>query len=204
MCIKKSTLISKRIFDIMMSIFGLIVLAPIFLIIGVWIKIDSKGEIFFRQVRIGLNGKEFKIYKFRTMITDAESKGMQITVGQDNRITKVGQFIRKCKIDEIPQLVNVLIGDMSFVGPRPEVAKYVAMYSESDREILKVRPGITDLASIEYRNENEVLGKSKNPEKTYIEEVMPAKIVLNNEYLDKCSVCYDILIILKTIKICFV
>ncbi|WP_297518484.1 sugar transferase [uncultured Clostridium sp.] len=203
MQVKKSTLIVKRIFDIVMAIFGLLVLSPIFLVISLAIKIDSKGPVFFKQIRVGLEGKEFKIFKFRTMVTDAEKKGMQITVGKDSRITKVGAFIRKCKIDEIPQLINVLVGEMSFVGPRPEVPKYVAMYSESDREILKVRPGITDLASIEYRDENEVLGKSKNPEKTYIEEVMPAKIVLNQEYISKCSVGYDIFLILKTIKICF-
>ena len=204
MQVKKSTLIVKRIFDIVMAIFGLLVLSPIFLVISLAIKIDSNGPVFFKQIRVGLNGKEFKIFKFRTMVTDAEKKGMQITVGKDSRITKVGAFIRKCKIDEIPQLINVLVGEMSFVGPRPEVPKYVAMYSESDREILKVRPGITDLASIEYRDENEVLGKSKNPEKTYIEEVMPAKIVLNREYISKCSIMYDVLLILRTIKICFV
>ena len=203
MQIKKSTLITKRIFDVIMAIFGLLVLSPIFLIIAIAIKLDSKGPVFFKQIRVGLEGKEFKIFKFRTMITDAEKQGMQITVGKDSRITKVGSFIRKCKIDEIPQLINVLIGDMSFVGPRPEVPKYVAMYSESDREILKVRPGITDLASIEYRNENDILGKSKNPEKTYIEEVIPAKITLNKKYISNCSIFFDVKLIFKTIFLIF-
>lgn len=199
MHVKESTLILKRFFDICMSIFGLIILSPIFLIIAVLIKINSKGAVFFRQTRVGLNGKEFKIYKFRTMVTDAEKKGMQITVGNDSRVTSIGKIIRKCKMDEIPQLINVLIGDMSFVGPRPEVPKYVEMYNEADKEILMIRPGITDIASIEYRNENEILGKSENPEKTYIEEVMPAKIKFNKEYLSNISIKYDIYLIIKTV-----
>lgn len=196
---KRLQLIIKRIFDIIVSLIGLIALLPFFLIIAFAIKVDSTGPIFFKQVRISKNGKEFEIYKFRTMIQDAESKGMQITVGKDSRITKVGKFLRKSKIDELPQLINVLKGDMSFVGPRPEVPKYVALYDKDQRNILKVRPGITDIASIEYRDESSILAKSMDPEKTYIEEIMPKKIELNLIYIRNISVLYDVVLICKTI-----
>ncbi|MDK2901607.1 MAG: hypothetical protein PWR14_511 [Thermosediminibacterales bacterium] len=196
---RKFQLILKRIFDIVFSLLGLIVLLPVFLIITIVIKMDSKGPVFFKQVRVGKDGKKFKILKFRTMVIDAEKKGMQITVGRDSRITKSGYFLRKFKLDELPQLINVLLGDMSFVGPRPEVPKYVAMYDENQKSVLKVKPGITDIASIEYRDENILLAQSDEPEKTYIEEVMPRKLELNCQYIRNISVVYDIRLILKTV-----
>ena len=189
----------KRIFDIVSSLFGLIVLSPFMLIIAILIKLDSKGPIFFKQVRVTKNGREFKIFKYRTMKIGSD-KYSQITVGKDSRITKVGDFLRKYKLDEIPQLINVLVGDMSLVGPRPEVPKYVALYTEEQREILKVRAGITDYASIEFSNENDILANEADPEKAYIEKIMPRKIELNKKYLSEISVMTDIKIILLTIK----
>ena len=169
------------------------------IIIAILIKLDSKGPIFFRQVRVTKNGREFKIFKYRTMKIGSD-KYSQITVGKDSRITKVGDFLRKYKLDEIPQLINVLIGDMSLVGPRPEVPKYVALYTEEQREILTVRAGITDYASIEFSNENDILANEVDPEKAYIEKIMPRKIELNKKYLSEISVMTDIKIILLTIK----
>lgn len=196
---RKLQLILKRVFDIIFSLLGLIVLLPVFLVIAIVIKMDSKGPVFFKQIRIGKEGKEFKILKFRTMVVDAEKKGMQITVGRDSRITRSGHYLRKSKLDELPQLINVLLGDMSFVGHRPEVPKYVAMYDENQKSVLKVKPGITDIASIEYRDENTLLAQSTNPEKTYIEEVMPSKLELNMKYIRNISIVNDIRLILKTI-----
>lgn len=196
---RKIQLIIKRIFDIVFSLLGLIILLPIFLIIAIAIKIDSKGPVFFKQVRVGKNGKEFSILKFRTMVVDAEKKGLQITVGRDSRITKVGYFSRKYKLDELPQLINVLLGDMSFVGPRPEVSKYVAIYDENQRIVLKVKPGITDIASIEFIDENLLLSQSNDPERVYIEDIMPKKLKLNIEYIKNISIITDIKLILKTI-----
>lgn len=169
------------------------------IIIAILIKLDSKGPIFFKQVRVTKNGREFKIFKYRTMKVGSD-KYSQITVGKDSRITKVGDFLRKYKLDEIPQLINVLIGDISLVGPRPEVPKYVALYTEEQREILKVRAGITDYASIEFSNENDILANETDPEKAYIEKIMPRKIELNKKYLSEISVMTDIKIILLTIK----
>ena len=169
------------------------------IIIAILIKLDSKGPVFFKQVRVTKNGREFKIFKYRTMRVGSD-KYSQITVGKDSRITKVGDFLRKYKLDEIPQLINVLIGDMSLVGPRPEVPKYVALYTEEQREILKVRAGITDYASIEFSNENDILANETDPEKAYIEKIMPRKIELNKKYLSEISVITDIKIILLTIK----
>ena len=189
----------KRIFDIISSLFGLILLLPFMIIIAILIKLDSKGPIFFKQVRVTKNGREFKIFKYRTMRVGSD-KFSQITVGKDSRITKVGDFLRKYKLDEIPQLINVLIGDMSLVGPRPEVPKYVALYTKEQREILKVRAGITDYASIEFSNENDILANETDPEKAYIEKIMPRKIELNKKYLSEISVMTDIKIILLTIK----
>ena len=189
----------KRIFDITLSLFGLIILLPFILIIAILIKIDSKGSVFFKQIRVTKNGKEFKIFKYRTMRVGSD-KYSQITVGKDGRITKIGSFLRKYKLDEIPQLINVLIGDMSLVGPRPEVPKYVALYTDEQKEILKVRAGITDYASIEFSDENDLLASEENPEKAYIEKVMPKKIELNKKYLSEISVLTDIKIILLTIK----
>ena len=191
-----------RLLDIVLSLLGLLFLLPIFLILAVWIKFDSQGSIFFRQIRVGKDGKGFRIYKFRTMIVNAEKMGI-ITIGErDPRITNSGYFLRKYKLDELPQLINVLKGEMSFVGPRPEVRKYVEMYNQEQLKILTVKPGITDYASIEYINEDEILGKSFNPEKTYIEEIMPQKIKYNMKYINNKTVIeYFKIIFLTIIKI---
>ena len=200
---KRCTLVFKRLFDIVAALFGLIVLIIPFAVIAVLIKITSRGPVFFRQIRVGRFGKEFKIYKFRTMVVDAEKKGLQITTKDDNRITKIGSFLRKTKFDEFPQLINVLIGQMSFVGPRPEVPKYVALYNEVQRNVLLVRPGITELASIKYRDENEMLESSENPEETYIKEIMPKKIEYNLDYIKSMSLFYDLKLIFMTFAVLF-
>ena len=189
----------KRIFDIILSLFGLMILFPFMLIIAILIKLDSKGPVFFKQIRVTKNGREFKIFKYRTMRVGSD-KYSQITVGKDNRITKIGAFLRKYKLDEIPQLINVFIGDMSLVGPRPEVPKYVAFYTDEQKEILKVRAGITDYASIEFSDENDLLASEEDPEKAYIEKIMPKKIELNKKYILEISILTDIKIILLTIK----
>ncbi|MBS6025346.1 MAG: sugar transferase [Paeniclostridium sordellii] len=190
----------KRLFDIGASSIGLILLSPILILIAICIKLDSKGPVFFKQIRVGKNKELFKIYKFRTMVTDAEKLGKQITIGNDTRITKVGTFIRKCKLDELPQLINVLNGDMSLVGPRPEVPKYVELYDDYQEQILLVQPGITDYASIEFRNESEILGESENPESKYINDIMPYKIELNIKYIKNISLYEDLKLITRTIK----
>lgn len=195
---KKFQLVVKRLFDIIASGLGLVVLAIPMLIISIVIKLDSEGEVLFKQERVGLNGVPFKIFKFRTMVADAPSKGREITVGADSRITKVGNILRKAKLDELPQLINVFKGDMSLVGPRPEVPGYVAMYTPEQRSVLKVRPGITDLASIEYRDESKVLAEASDPEKTYIDEIMPHKLKLNMEYIENLGLFYDIGLIFRT------
>ena len=175
-------------------------LAPIFVLSALWIVIDSKGPIFFRQERVGFQGALFRIHKFRTMVSDAEKKGKQITVGVDSRITTTGAFLRKYKLDELPQLIDVLVGNMSLVGPRPEVPKYIDYYSDDEKhDVLSVKPGITDNASIEFRNENELLVSSKDPEATYISEVLPKKIALYRKYVRECSFFGDVAIIFKTI-----
>lgn len=189
----------KRTMDVILSLTGLVIISPLLFIISMCIKLDSRGPVFFKQTRVGRYEEPFQIFKFRTMIVDAEKKGKQITVGKDSRITRTGQFLRKYKLDELPQLINVLIGDMSLVGPRPEVPKYTAYYTNEQKRIFEIRPGITDYASIKYRNENEVLAKSKDPEKTYIEEVMRDKLSLNLKYLDQQSVINDVKIIFMTI-----
>lgn len=195
---KRFSLFLKRTFDIFASFFGLLILSPILIVIALLIVLTSSGGVFFRQVRVGRKGKEFRIFKFRTMVKDAESKGMQITVGNDSRVTTIGKFLRKCKLDELPQLINVLLGQMSFVGYRPEVPKYVAMYTDYQRNILRIRPGITDLASIEYRDENEVLEQSDNPEDTYVNDVMQKKLALNIKYMQEMGFWYDLKLIFKT------
>lgn len=195
---KRFSLFLKRTFDIFASFFGLLILSPILIVIALLIVLTSSGGVFFRQVRVGRKGKEFRIFKFRTMVKDAESKGMQITVGNDSRVTTIGKFLRKCKLDELPQLINVLLGQMSFVGYRPEVPKYVAMYTDYQRNILRIRPGITDLASIEYRDENEVLEQSDNPEDTYVNDVMQKKLTLNIKYMQEMGFWYDLKLIFKT------
>ena len=197
---KRLQLILKRVFDIVVSFIGLVILSPLFIILAIVIVSDSKGPVFFKQTRVGRNGVLFKIYKFRTMIEDAEAKGMQLTVGDDSRITNVGAFLRKTKIDLLPQLINVLKGEMSFVGPRPEVPKYVELYTEDQRQVLMVRPGITDLASIEYRNESALLATTDNPEKVYLEEIIPGKLELNRKYIVNMSLAIDMRIIMRTIS----
>ena len=191
-----------RLLDIVLSLLGLLFLLPIMVILAVWIKFDSQGSIFFRQIRVGKDGRDFRIYKFRTMIVNAEKMGI-ITIGErDPRITNSGYFLRKYKLDELPQLINVLKGEMSFVGPRPEVRKYVEMYNQEQLKILTVTPGITDYASIEYINEDEILGKSLDPERTYIEEIMPQKIKYNMKYINNKTVIeYFKIIFLTIIKI---
>lgn len=194
--------LTKRVFDFFAAFVGIIVISPILIIVSVVIKIDSPGKVMFLQKRVGKGEKEFYIYKFRTMVTDAEKLGKQITVGKDSRITKVGAFLRKYKIDELPQLFNVLKGDMSLVGPRPEVPKYVALYSKEQKKVLSVRPGITDLASLRYSDENEILGKVDNPEEHYINVIMRDKLNLNLEYIEKSNLFFDISLIIKTIIKC--
>ena len=189
----------KRIFDIISSIVALSIGLPFFILIAFLIVIDSKGGVFFIQQRVGKNNRNFGLFKFRTMRSDSEKAG-QITVGgKDPRITKIGYFLRKFKLDEFPQLINVIQGDMSIIGPRPEVRRYVDMYSKEQLKVLSVRPGLSDFASIEYINENELLGKSDNPEKTYVEEIMPAKLQLNLKYIEQKSFGTDIKLIFKTI-----
>ena len=192
----------KRIFDFICSTLGLIVLSPVLFAIAIKIKTGSDGPVFFKQIRVGEKNNEFEILKFRTMVVDAEKLGRQITVGNDNRITKIGAFLRKYKLDELPQLINVFKGDMSLVGPRPEVPRYVKLYNEEQKKVLQVKPGITDLASIRYRDENELLGEADNPDDFYINTIMPDKLALNLEYIHKNNVFFDIYIILKTIIKC--
>ena len=192
----------KRIFDFICSTLGLIVLSPILIAIAIKIKMGSDGPVFFKQIRVGEKNKEFEILKFRTMVVDAEKLGRQITVGNDSRITKVGGFLRKYKLDELPQLINVFKGDMSLVGPRPEVPRYVKLYNEEQRKVLEVKPGITDLASIRYSDENDLLGEAENPDDLYINTIMPDKLALNLQYINNNNVIFDIYIILKTIIKC--
>jgi len=196
---RKPQLIAKRAMDIVISGGALFVLWPALLLVALAIKIDDPGPVFYRQVRVGKDSKPFRIFKFRTMIVDADKKGLQITVGRDNRITRMGRFLRKTKLDELAQLLNVFIGDMSFVGPRPEVPKYVDMYTPYQRQVLLVRPGITDYASIAYRNENDLLAGSDDPERMYIDVIMPDKIELNMKYLREISPIADIKLIVRTI-----
>ena len=191
-----------RFFDIIFSALGLVVLAPVFAVISLKIRLGSKGGSFYIQERIGKDGKAFGLYKFRTMRIGADNEGL-LTVGEhDQRVTRIGHFLRKTKMDELPQLLNVLKGEMSLVGPRPEVRKYVELYTEAQRKVLSVRPGITDYASIEYVNENELLSQADDPERTYIEKVMPDKIKLNMRYLEHYTVSeYFKIIFLTLIKI---
>ena len=191
----------KRLFDVIASGLGLIVLSPLFLILAIWIKCDSKGPVFYRQVRVGRWNKDFRIFKFRSMRVGAD-KGSLVTIGgHDPRITRSGYFIRKFKLDELPQLINVFIGEMSLVGPRPEVRHYVDYWTPEQMHVLDVRPGITDPASIKFRNENELMEKAEDPEKYYIEVIMQEKIRLYLEYVEKQSFFYDLGLIFKTFKV---
>jgi len=193
----------KRLFDIISSSAGLIFLSPVFLFVAIWIKLDSKGPVFYRQVRVGKNGRDFRIYKFRSMRRGADKKGLITVGGRDPRVTRSGYYIRKYKLDELPQLINVFTGEMSVVGPRPEVRKYVDLYTEEQLKVLSVKPGITDIASIKYRNENELLDKADNPDKMYTEVIMPDKLKYNLEYIEKASFLYDIKLIFRTFKAVF-
>lgn len=190
----------KRIFDIVSSGIGLLILSPIFLFLAIWIKMDSKGPVFYKQVRVGKNNKDFKIFKFRSMRMGADKLGLITVGGRDPRVTNSGYYIRKYKLDELPQLINVFIGDMSVVGPRPEVRKYVDLYTKEQRKVLTVKPGITDIASIKYRNENDLLEKAEDPDKMYIEVIMPDKLNYNLEYVSKQSIIFDLKLIFLTIK----
>lgn len=192
-------MIMKRIFDITCSFLGLVILFPFLFIISILILVTSRGAIFYSQLRVGKNGKDFRLWKFRTMRPGSDEKGLLTVGGKDPRVTRVGYFLRKYKLDELPQLVNVLIGEMSLVGPRPEVRRYVDMYTREQKCVLEIKPGITDYASIEYSNENELLAKAADPEKKYVEEVMPAKIKLNLKYMEEKSFGTDLKIIFKTI-----
>lgn len=189
----------KRIFDIFFALVGLLILFPLLLIIGILIKLDSKGPIFFRQERIGRNKIPFYLFKFRSMKVDAEKLGQLTVGGRDPRVTRMGYFIRKFKLDEFPQFINILNGDMSFVGPRPEVKCYVDLYSQEQLRVLEVKPGLTDYASIKYMDENEILAAAKDPEKAYIEEVMPDKLKLNLKYVEEQGLITDVKIILQTV-----
>ena len=188
----------KRLFDIVMSGLGLLILSPLFLILAIWIKLDSKGPVFFRQVRVGRYNKDFRIFKFRSMRVGSD-KGSQVTIGgRDPRITRSGYFIRKFKLDELPQLINVFVGDMSLVGPRPEVRHYVDYWIPEQMHVLDVRPGITDPASIKFRNENELLESAEDPEKYYIDVIMQEKLKLYLEYVRNHSFFGDLGLIFKT------
>jgi len=189
----------KRVFDIIFALCALMMAAPVLVVVALWIKLDSRGPILFRQERVGLRGRPFSIYKFRTMRSDPAAHGLQITIGADPRITQAGTFLRRYKLDELPQFVNVLIGHMSVVGPRPEVSRYVALYPREARElILSVRPGITDLASIVYRNESMDLAEAGDPEEFYIREILPAKLEHCCQYVREQSLVLDLVIVWRT------
>lgn len=193
-------MLAKRVFDLTFSIPGVVILSPILLLIALWIKLDTPGPVFFRQERVGMAGKLFRIYKFRTMVVDAEKLGAQLTVGYDSRITGSGKFLRKFKLDELPQLFNVIRGEMSLVGPRPEVLKYVNKYPDEIRSVvLAVLPGITDYASIEYQDENALLGSAKDPERAYVEDILPIKLSYYSKYVNERNIWLDFTIILRTL-----
>ena len=189
----------KRLFDIVCSFFGLVFLSWLFVFVALWVGLSSRGGVFYRQRRVGRCNRDFTIYKFRSMRVNSDRQGLLTIGGRDGRITKAGVFIRKYKLDELPQLFNVLRGDMSFVGPRPEVRKYVELYTEEQKKVLTVRPGITSLSSIKYRNENEILSRSDNPEQYYIDVIMQDKLAIELDYLKQRSLLTDIKVIFQTI-----
>ncbi len=193
-----ASLVIKRIFDIIIAIIITVIAAPFMLIIAIWIKLDSKGPVFFRQRRVTTYGRVFRIFKFRTMVTDAEKKGTQVTVKGDSRITKAGKFLRKCRLDELPQLFNVLIGDMSFVGTRPEVEHYVDRYTDEMNATLLMPAGITSLASIKFKDEEKLLDGAEDPDEVYVNSVLPQKMVYNLEYIRKFNFFYDIKLMFMT------
>lgn len=190
----------KRLFDIIASGLGLIVLSPLFAVLAVWIKADSPGPVFYRQTRVGRGNRDFRLYKFRSMRPDSDRLGLITVGGHDPRVTRSGYYIRKYKLDEFPQLINVFLGDMSLVGPRPEVRKYVDMYTPEQMRVLSVRPGITSLASIRYRNENDILAAASDPDRCYIEQVMPDKLAIDLEYVDRATFWNDIKLIFSTFR----
>ena len=192
-------LLLKRIFDIVASGCGLLILSPLFLVLAIWIKCDSKGPVFYRQVRVGRHNRDFRLFQFRSMRVGADKQGLITVGGRDPRVTRSGYYIRKYKFDELPQLINVFLGDMSLVGPRPEVRKYVDMYTPEQMHVLDVRPGITDMASILYCNENELLEKADDPDKFYVEVVMQDKLRINLDYVANHSFFFDIKLIFKTL-----
>ncbi len=189
----------KRCFDVLSSLVVLFFLWPFFLLTALLIKLEDAGPVFYLQERVGINGTLFKIFKFRTMVIDADKKGLKITVGmRDPRITRIGYYLRRFKLDELPQLLNILKGDMSVVGPRPEVKRYVDIYNQEQKEVLSVRPGLTDYASLEYIDENKILAKAVDPEREYIQVIMPAKLALNLRYIHEQSFWLDMKLIFKT------
>ncbi len=194
----------KRLFDFLSSFFGLLILSPLFLILIVIIRISSKGGAFYKQTRVGQFNRDFLLFKFRSMYVDSDKKGLLTVGNQDKRITSIGVFIRKFKLDELPQLINVLFGDMSFVGPRPEVRKYVDLYTPDQLRVLNLKPGITDMASIKYKNENDILSHQKDPERYYIDVILPDKIKINLDfYKSSNSLVGSIRVILLTFKVVF-
>ncbi len=190
----------KRLFDILASGLGLVVLSPLFAVLAVWIKADSRGPVFYRQTRVGRDNKDFRLFKFRSMRPDSDKLGLITVGGHDPRVTRSGYYIRKYKLDELPQLINVFKGDMSLVGPRPEVRKYVDMYTPAQMRVLSVRPGITSLASIRYRNENDILAVADDPDRCYVEKVMPDKLAIDLEYVGRATLWNDIRLIFSTFK----
>lgn len=188
----------KRTFDLIASSLGLLLLSPLFLMLAIWIKIDSEGPVFYRQVRVGKGNRDFRLFKFRSMRVGSDRKGLITVGGRDPRVTRSGYYIRKYKLDELPQLINVFTGDMSLVGPRPEVRKYVDLYTPEQMHVLDVRPGITDPASIRYLNENELLAQVEDPDRYYVEVIMQDKLQLNLEYVEKQSFRFDLQLIFKT------
>ncbi len=188
----------KRAFDILASAVGLILLSPLFLVVALWIKCDSHGPVFYSQTRVGRGNVDFRLFKFRSMFVDSDKKGLLTVGGHDSRVTKSGYFIRKYKLDELPQLINVFIGDMSFVGPRPEVRRYVNIYTKEQLHVLDVRPGITDRASVKYRNENDLLAKASNPEEYYVNVIMQDKLAINLDYVANHTLLSDISLIFST------
>lgn len=190
----------KRLFDVAAAGLGLILVSPLLLITAALVRVSSPGPVLFRQTRVGRGGEPFTLLKFRTMYTDAEQRGGQLTVGRDPRVTRIGHYLRASKLDELPQLINVVRGDMSLVGPRPEVPRYVALYSEDQRRVLDVRPGITDPASVVYRNESDLMADQSDPESFYVDVLMPEKLRLNLEYQERRTLASDITVIFDTLK----
>jgi lipopolysaccharide/colanic/teichoic acid biosynthesis glycosyltransferase len=191
----------KRVFDVVTALAGVLCLLPLLFVVSILIKLDSNGPVLFRQERVGRRFRSFRIYKFRTMVEDAPARGGSITCGEDPRITRIGRFLRRTKIDELPQLVNVLKGDMSIVGPRPEVPRYVDCFRDDYEQILTVRPGITDLASLKFRDEATLLGAVPNPEDTYLHSILPEKVSLEKEYIRRASMWFDLTLIAKTLAV---